>query len=56
MKMTKAVRISTAYVISPALMLTGFRFSKDYRWDSSRFHRTVYAIVDTVAANHIAGL
>ena len=54
--MTQAIRITTAYAISPVLMLTGFRFSKDYRWGVSRFHRAVYAAVDTVAANHIAGL
>ncbi len=54
--MKQTIRLTAAYVISPALMLTGFRFSKDYRWGVSRFHRAVYATVDTVAANHIAGL
>jgi hypothetical protein len=37
-------------------MATGFRFSKHYRWGVSRFHRAVYAMVDTVRANQIAGM
>lgn len=50
------MRTFTAYLIAPALKVTGFRFSKDYRWGVSRFHRAVYACVNTVTANHIAGL
>jgi len=50
------IRTATAYLIAPVLMLTGFRFSKDYRWGVSRFHRAVYAMVNTVAANSIAGM
>lgn len=49
-------RTAVAYLIAPALMITGFRFSKDYRWGVSRFHRAVYAICNTVAANSIAGM
>lgn len=49
-------RTTMAYLIAPALMVTGFRFSKDYRWGTTKFHRAVYAYVNTVAANHIAGL
>ena len=45
-----------AYLIAPVLMVTGFRFSKDYRHGISRFHRMVYTCVNTVSANHIAGL
>ena len=52
----QAIRLIAAYALVPAMKLTGFRFSNDYRWGVSRFHRTVYATVDTVAANHIAGL
>lgn len=33
---------------------TDFRFSKDYRWGVSRFHRAVYACCNTVAANYVA--
>jgi hypothetical protein len=52
----QTIRTINAYLIAPALMLTGFRFSKEYRHGVSRFHRAVYAAVDTVGANHIAGL
>jgi hypothetical protein len=51
-----STREITAYLIAPALMVTGFRFSKDYRHGVSRFHRAVYACVNTVSANYIAGL
>lgn len=54
--MTSQLRTAAAYLIAPALMITGFRFSKDYRWGVSRFHRAVYAMVNTVQANLVAGL
>jgi hypothetical protein len=41
-------------LIAPVLRLTGFRFSKDYRWGTTRFHRTVYACVSTIGANSLA--
>lgn len=47
-------RTFTAAVISPVLAITGFRFSKDYRWGTTPFHRAVYAVVSTVAANYFA--
>ena len=50
------IRTITAYAISPVLRLTGFRFSKDYRWGVTRFHRAVYAMVDTVTANYAGGM
>jgi hypothetical protein len=40
-----------AAVIAPVLAITGFRFTKDYRWGVTAYHRTVYAIVGTVWAN-----
>lgn len=43
-------------LIVPALRVTGFRFSKHYRWESTRFHAAVYARVDTVQANIRAGM
>lgn len=49
------IRTATAYLIAPALVLTGFRFSKDYRWGTTRKHRIVYALVNTVRANQVAG-
>jgi hypothetical protein len=50
------LRTITAYLIAPVLMATGFRFSKDYRWGITRFHRAVYALTNTITANHVAGL
>lgn len=40
-----------AYLIAPAMRVTGFRFSKDYRQGATRFHRAVYACVNVVRAN-----
>lgn len=47
-------RTFTAAVISPILAITGFRFSKDYRWGTTPFHRAVYTVVSTVSANIFA--
>ena len=33
---------------------TGFRFSKDYRYGTTPYHRLVYAIVPTVRINQLA--
>lgn len=44
----------TAKMIAPVLRLTGFRFSKDYRWGTTAYHRVVYAIVSTPMANLMA--
>lgn len=40
----------------PFMRLTGFRFSKDYRWGTTAWHILVYQHVDTVGANIRAGL
>jgi len=48
------IRNITATIIAPAIALTGFRFSKHYRWESTRFHSVIYALVNTVQANHLA--
>jgi formylmethanofuran dehydrogenase subunit B len=50
------MRTITAVILAPIMKLTGFRFSKDYRRGTSRYHRTVYTLVDTVGANLRAGL
>ena len=50
------MRQIAAHLIAPVLKITGFRFSKDYRWGTTLRHRVVYALVNTVMANHIAGL
>ena len=49
------MRTFNAALIAPILRLTGFRFSKHYRWGTTRFHRIVYALVSTVEANILAG-
>lgn len=49
------MRRFNATLLVPVLKLTGFRFSKDYRHGSTRFHRVVYSAVDTVYANIKAG-
>jgi hypothetical protein len=49
-------RSLTAAAVAPIMRATGFRFSKDYRWGTTRFHRVVYALVSTVEANHRAGI
>lgn len=48
------MRQTAAYLLAPMLAITGFRFSKDYRWGVSAFHRAVYACVNTVSANLLA--
>jgi hypothetical protein len=50
------MRTLTAALITPALKITGFRFSKDYRWGTTGFHRVIYRCVNTVQANLWAGL
>ena len=37
--------------LAPILRVTGFRFSKLYRWGATPAHRIVYMLVDTVKAN-----
>ena len=36
------------------VLRTDVRFSKDYRWGTTRFHRFVYALICTFGANIIA--
>ncbi len=40
-----------ARLIAPVMRLTGFRFSKQYRWGLTRKHRIVIALVNTIQAN-----
>ena len=41
-------------IIAPVMRITGFRFSRRYRRGDTFYHRVVYAVVDTVWANHSA--
>jgi len=45
------MRILTAKIIAPIMAMTGFRFSKSYRYEETRFHAFVYALVSTPIAN-----
>ena len=45
------MRILTAKIIAPIMAMTGFRFSKSYRYEETRFHAFVYALVATTTAN-----
>ena len=50
------IRTITAAALVPAMKLTGFRFSKEYRWAETGWRRSVYLCVDTVGANIKAGI
>ena len=52
----KIMRTLIAKLIAPAMKVSGFRFSKDYRHGVSAYHRCVYRLVDVVAANYAAGI
>ena len=45
------MRRMIAILIKPIMRLTGFKFSKDYRYEISKFHSLVYKCIDTVHAN-----
>lgn len=45
------IRSITALILAPAMRVTGFRFSRDYRHGTTVFHAAVYELVDTTTAN-----
>ena len=49
--MKNTIRTASAIILTPVMKLTGFRFSKSYRREDTRFHSFIYALVDTVGAN-----
>ena len=49
------IRTINAYLLIVPMRVTGLRFSKDYRWGTSRWHRAIYRMVDTVYANVLTG-
>ena len=51
---TYFARNCAAAVVGLAMRRLTFRFSSDYRHGSTRWHRLVYAMVGTVAANWVA--
>jgi hypothetical protein len=52
--MKRKLRKLIAFIITPVLVLTGFRFSKHWRWSTTVLHRIVYYIIDTSSANFMA--
>ncbi len=50
------MRTALAHLLTPIMKATGFRFSKDYRHGTTTYHATVYALCDTVSANHFADM
>jgi hypothetical protein len=46
----------TAYLIAPALKLTGYRFDKSWRHAQSGFKYWFYMFCNTVKANQLAGI
>ena len=50
------MRDLAAKVIAPAMKMTGFRFSKEYRWAESGWKSLVYRCVNTIMANQLAGV
>lgn len=49
------IRNINASIVGLVMRRTSFRFSKDYRWGTTRYHRAVYRCVNTIAANAVAG-
>lgn len=47
-------RCVSAALVGLAIRHTSFRFSKEYRHGTTRRHRIVYALCNTVAANYVA--
>jgi hypothetical protein len=45
-----------ATILAPIMKLTGFRFSKEYRWGTTRAKAFIYAHVNTIKANIEAGI
>ncbi len=43
-----------AHAIAPIMRATGFRFSKEYRWETTRWKAFVYRYLSTVGANRLA--
>ena len=52
----QSIRTINAYLVLPVLLITGFRFSKNYRWETNLYYAAVYKSIDTVLANTKAGL
>lgn len=48
------IRSLTAHIVAPVLAWRGKRFSKDWRWGVTRWHRIVYRCCSTVEANRLA--
>ena len=49
--MLRIIRKVNTNLLVPVMRLTGFRFSKLYRYEATTYHQVIYKLVDTVAAN-----
>ena len=45
------IRRALGFIITPALVLTGYRFSKRWRHGDTIGHRLGYLFIDTIGAN-----
>ena len=52
----QSIRTINAYLVLPLMIISGFRFSKNYRWETNLYYAAVYRLVDVVLANTKAGL
>ncbi len=52
--MKNLIRTISAIILTPVMKLTGFRFSRAYRREDTKFHSIVYALIDTVGVNTYA--
>jgi hypothetical protein len=47
----QVMRNFNARLLAPILRMTGYRFSKHFRWGTNFGHRITYRLVSTVMAN-----
>jgi len=45
------MRNFNARLVAPLLRITGYRFSKHFRWGTNFGHRVTYRLISTVDAN-----
>lgn len=48
------MRETLAIIAAPLLRITGYRFSKRYRWGTTAWHRMVYRLINTIECNRLA--
>lgn len=53
-KLAYRTRNMVGKLVGLTLRRSSFRFSKDYRWGTTLYHRLVYSVVDVLEANFVA--